>query len=61
MLSKCQLKIADLYNVPIGSAKKLVSNLFDKEKSLTWKNNIKYENLQLSLRLGLKLKKCSAY
>ena len=35
MLSKYQLKIADLYNVPIGSAKKFVSNLFDKEKSLT--------------------------
>ena len=32
MLSDCQLKIADLYNIPIGSIKKLRSNFFDKEK-----------------------------
>ena len=42
MLSEYQLKIADLYNMP---------NFFDKEKYL-----IHYENLQLYLRLGLKLK-----
>ena len=52
MLSECQLKIADLYNTPIGNIKKLVPNFFDKEKYV-----ILYENLQLYLRLGLKLKK----
>ena len=51
MFSRYQLKIADHYNIPIGSVKKLVSNLFDKEKYM-----ILYENLQLYLRLGLKLK-----
>ena len=52
MVSECQLKIADLYNTPIGNTKKLVPNFFDKEKYV-----ILYENLQLYLRLGLKLKK----
>ena len=28
MLSEYQLKIADLYNIPIGNVKKLVPNLF---------------------------------
>ena len=56
MLSDYQLKISDLYNVPIGNAKKLVSNFFDKEKYV-----IHSENLQLYLRLGLKLKKYIAY
>ena len=28
-LSEYQLKIADLYNIPIGNVKKLVPNLFD--------------------------------
>ena len=51
MLSDYQLKIADLYNIPIGNVKKLVPNFFDKEKYV-----IHYENLQLYLRLGLKLK-----
>ena len=32
MLSEYQLKIADLYNTPIGNIKKLVPNFFDKEK-----------------------------
>ena len=32
MLSEYQLKIADLYNIPIGNVKKLVPNFFDKEK-----------------------------
>ena len=32
MLSGYQLKIADFYNIPTGSIKKLVPNLFDKEK-----------------------------
>ena len=31
MLSEYQLKIADLYNIPIGNVKKLVPNLFDKD------------------------------
>ena len=52
MLSDNQLKIADLYNIPIGNVKKLVPNFFDKVKYV-----IHYENLQLSLRLALKLKK----
>ena len=49
MLSEYQLKTPDLYNIPIGNVKKLVSNLFDKEEYV-----IHYENLQLYLRLGLK-------
>ena len=32
MLSDFQLKVANLYNIPIGNVKKLVPNLFDKEK-----------------------------
>ena len=51
MLSDYQLKIADLYNVLIGIVKKLVLNFFDKEKY-----ELHYENLQIYLRLGLKLK-----
>ena len=41
-----------LYNIPLGNVKKLVSNVFDKENYV-----IHCENLQLYLRLGLKLKK----
>ena len=52
MLSDYQLKIADLYNIPIGNVKKLEPNFFDKEKYV-----IHYENLWLYLRLRLKLKK----
>ena len=52
MFSEYQLKIADLYNIPIGIVRKLVSNFFDKEKYV-----FHYENLQLYLKLGLKLKK----
>ena len=51
MLSEYQLKIADLYNIPIGNVKKILPNLFGQEKYL-----IHYENLQIYLRLGLKLK-----
>ena len=51
MLPDYQLKIADLYNIPIGNVKKLVPNFFDKEKYV-----IHYEKLTLYLRLGLKLK-----
>ena len=52
MLSHYQLKVADLYNIPIGNVKKLVPNFFDKEKEVIY-----YENLQLYSRWGLKLKK----
>ena len=52
MLSEYQLKFADLYNIPVGNVKKLVPNLFDKEKYV-----MHYENFQLYLRLGLILKK----
>ena len=41
MLPDYQLQIADLYNIPIGNVKKLVPNLFDKEKYVTG-----FENLQ---------------
>ena len=40
------------YKIPIGNVKKLVRNLFDEEKYV-----FHYENLQLYLRLELKLKK----
>ena len=50
MLAEYQLKIADLYNIPIGNVKNLVPNLFDKKKYV-----LHYEYLQLYLRLGLKL------
>ena len=56
MLSKYQLKIADLYNIPIGNVKKLSPNVLDKEKYV-----IHYENLKLHLRLGLKLKQYIVY
>ena len=49
-MSEYQLNIADLYNIPIGSVKKLVPE-YDKEKYV-----IHYENLKLYLRVGLKLK-----
>ena len=52
MLSDYQLKIVDLCNIPIGHIKKLVPNIFDKEKYI-----LHYENLHSNLRLGLKLKK----
>ena len=52
MLSEYQLKIADLYNIFIGNITKLAPNFFDKENYM-----LHYENFQLYLRLGLKLKK----
>ena len=39
MLSEYQLKIADLYNIPIGNVKKLVPNFFDKEKYMILSEN----------------------
>ena len=52
MLSGYQLKVAYLYHFPIGNVKKLVLDFFDKEKYV-----LHCENLQIYLRLGLKLKK----
>ena len=56
MLPEYQLKIADLCNIPIDNVKKLVPNFYDKEEYVSL-----YENLQLYLRLGLKLKKYIVY
>ena len=52
MLSEYELKIADFYNISIYSNKKLLPNFFDNEIYV-----IHYKNLQLYLRLELKLKK----
>ena len=52
ILSDYQLKIVDLYSIPTGNVKRLVSKLFDKEKYV-----IHYEDLQLYLTLRLKLSK----
>ena len=51
MLCDYQLNIVDLYNIPIGNVKKLVPKFFDREHYVIY-----CENLQLYLRLGLKLK-----
>ena len=51
MPSEYQWKIADLYNISIGNVKKLVPNFVDRGKYV-----IHYENVELYLRLGLKLK-----
>ena len=56
MLSEYQLKIADLSNIPIGNVKNLEPNFFDKEKYV-----LHYENLELYLRLRLKLKKNTSH
>ena len=45
MLFDNQLKVADLYNIPIGNVKKLQPNFFNKEKYVTHS-----ENLELYLR-----------
>ena len=45
MLFDNQLKVADLYNIPIGNVKKLLPNFFNKEKYVTHS-----ENLELYLR-----------
>ena len=44
--------ISDFHNISIGNVQKLVTNIFDKEKYV-----LHWENWQLYLRLGLKLKK----
>ena len=51
MLSEYQIKIADLYNIPVSNVKKIVRKFFDKEKYV-----IHYEKLKLYVRLRLKLK-----
>ena len=56
ILSEYELKVSNPYNTPIGSVKKLVPNFFGKEKYV-----IRYENLKLYLRLGLKLKNYITY
>ena len=56
MFSNHQLKIADLYSIPVSNVKQLVPNFFDEEKFV-----IRYENLKLYLRITLKLKKCIGY
>ena len=55
-LSNYQLRITDFCNIPTGNVKKLAPNLFDKERY-----ELHYENLQLYLRLGFKLKKYIMY
>ena len=52
MFFKYQAMIADFHNIPLGNVIKMVPSFFDKEKFV-----LHYENLQLYLRLGLKLKK----
>ena len=49
MLPKYQLKIVDLYNIPIGNNETLGPNFFDKEKYVLY-----YENLQLETRIKTK-------
>ena len=44
MLPEYQLKTADLYNIPIGNVKKLVTNFFDKEKYVTLGLRLKLKN-----------------
>ena len=51
--------ISDVYNIPIGNVKKFKKKLktfFDKEKYV-----LHYENLQLHLKLWLKLKELIVY
>ena len=52
MLSDHQWKIVDDNNISISNVKKLVPNFFNKQKYA-----IHHKNLQLYVRLGLKLKK----
>ena len=51
-MSIYQLMIAEFY-IAIGNVKKLVPYFFDKEKYVPY-----YKNLQIYLRLGLKLNYC---
>ena len=56
MLSKHQLKIAYFCNIPIGNVDIWVPYFFYKEMYV-----LHYRNLQLYLRLGLKLKKYTVW
>ena len=56
MFSNYQFMITDFYNILMGNVKRLVSNFFDKEKHV-----LHYENVQLYLRLRLKLKQYITY
>ena len=56
MLSDYQLQNADDYNISNGNVKKIVPNLFEKEKYV-----FHYKNLRLYLRLRLKKKKYLVY
>ena len=56
MLPNYQLKITDFYNIPINNVKKSAPAFFDQEKCV-----IHYLNLQLYLRLRLKLKVNNAF
>ena len=51
MFYNYQLIIADFCDTPICNVKKLMPNFFNKKKYV-----LRYEKLQLYLRLGLKLK-----
>ena len=51
MLSDYKFKLADFYNIPSGNIKKLVVNIFDKDKY-----GLQFENLQNFLKLGLRIK-----
>ena len=51
MLSDCQLKITDDYNIYNGNDKKLVPSLFDKEQYV-----LHYRDLQLYVSIGFKIK-----
>ena len=52
MLSKHQLMISDFYNIPFGNVKKIMPNFIETEQYVPH-----YENLQLYLKLRLKLTK----
>ena len=57
MLSKYQLKTADLYNISIGNIERLEPNLFGKQKCV-----LHYENLQVYFKTRIKIfKKYMAY
>ena len=42
MLPSYQLKVTNFYNIPIGTVKKLVPKIFDKQKYV-----LHYDNLQI--------------
>ena len=48
--------VTDFYTIPVGDVKKLVADFFDEKKYA-----LHLENLELYLRLGLKLKKYIVY